>query len=122
MKIKIEGFINVIAPRPLRDEERALMLSMLSRVRTVKSGSVQAEAQVADMQDGGMGGIRFVSQRSRHFGRELVRGEYHDSDGVLVSIAINADDHGDVFELDFWKVDFSPLKRYPKPEDVVING
>ena len=88
----------------------------------MKSESVSVEGQVADMQDGGMGGIRFVSESPRLFGKELARGEYQDSDGVLVSITINADDRGDVFELDFWKVDFSPLKRYPRPEDVVVNG
>ncbi len=48
----------------------------------------------------------------------LVEAQYLDSDGVLVSIAVNADKQGQLFELDLWKVDFSPLKRYPKPSDV----
>ncbi len=68
-----------------------------------------------------MGGIRFARPDARRFGAELARGEYLDSDGVPVSITINADDHGELFELDFWKVDFSPLKHYPRPQDVVVT-
>ena len=109
------------ALRPLRREERDLIVSLLSRVHAGKSASVPIEAQVEDMQDGGMGGIRFAQPDPRIFGRELARGKYLDSDGVLVSITLNADDHGQLFELDFWRVDFSPLKRYPAPQDVVVT-
>ena len=28
------------------------------------------------------------------------------------------DEYGELFELDFWKVDFSPLRRYPQPQDL----
>jgi hypothetical protein len=30
---------------------------------------------------------------------------------VLVSVALNVDQRGELFELDLWKVDFSPLQR-----------
>jgi len=110
------------ATRPLRQEERILILSMLSRVSTVKSESVPLESHVEDMQDSKMCGIRFISPMSAALWKRASRGEYQDSDGVLVSVTINADDHGDVFELDSWKVEFSPLKRYPRPEDVVVSG
>jgi len=68
-----------------------------------------------------LGRIRFTQPDPRLFGRELLRGEYLDSDGVLVSITLNADDHGDLFELDFRKVDFSALKRYPAPQNVIVT-
>jgi len=80
--------------------------------------SVLTTSRVVDMQDGGMGSVRFLGSEPRSFDRTLVEAKYVDSDGVLVSIAVNADNHGQLFELDFWKVDFSPLKRYPKPSDV----
>lgn len=75
---------------------------------------------VEDMQDGGMGSIRFVShsQRQRAFGRAIAEAEYTDDDGLLVSIAINTDDSGKLYEIDFWKVDFSPLRRYPTRLDL----
>jgi hypothetical protein len=110
------------ALRPLHQEERALLTSLLSRVMPGKSVAVPIDAQVEDMLDGGMGGIRFAQPSPRRFGKELLTGEYLDDDGELVSIALNVDDHGELFELDFWKVDFSPLKRYPSPRDVVLTG
>lgn len=77
-----------------------------------------ASSRVADMQDGGMGGIRFVRTQPRSFGKAIVEAKYLDSDGVLVSIAVNTDSNGELFELDFWKVDFSRLRRYPSPSDL----
>lgn len=109
------------ALRPLRREERDLIVSLLSRVIVGKSVTVPIGAQVEDMQDGGMGGIRFAQPDPRVFGRELLKAEFRDTDGVLVSITLNADDHGELFELDFWRVDFSPLKRYPASQDVVVT-
>ena len=43
----------------------------------------------------------------------VAEADYVDSDGVSVSIAINVDQNGHLFELDMWKVDFSPLIQYP---------
>jgi len=78
---------------------------------------------VEDMADGGMGTIRFINARdeSGSYGATIAEAEYLDSDGVLVSIALNVDAHGDLLELDFWKVDFSPLRQYPKPEQLRIK-
>ena len=33
----------------------------------------------------------------------------------------NLDKDGRLLEVDFWKVDFSPLRRYPKPTDLVVT-
>ena len=66
-----------------------------------------------------MGSIRFVQPEAGTFGKALAEAQYVDSDGVPVSIALNTDSSGHLFELDFWKVDFSPLRRYPKPSDLV---
>lgn len=51
-------------------------------------------------------------------GRELVTAEYIDEDQIPVLISVNLDEEGDLFELDFWKVNFAPLKRYPRPEEI----
>lgn len=112
----------VTEPRPLRKEEHDLIVSLLSKAQVEAADTVNDADRVTDMADGRMGGIRFIRPDQRHFGKELARGEYLDSDGILVSVALNSDNHGDLFELDFWKVDFSPLKRYPRPEDLVLTG
>src|SRR5690349_18358954 len=98
--------------RPLRDEEIELILSLLHR--TTYSGNLKDTLQssrVLDMKDGGMGSIRLVRAEPRIFGRVLREAQYTDEDGICVSIALNTDNMGDLFELDFWKVDFSRLKR-----------
>src|SRR5439155_11043105 len=115
-------FINSLPTRPLRDEERELIRSLLSRLsdQSELEHTLQA-SRVTDMQDGGMGSIRFVQPERRSFGKTLAEAQYVDSDGVVVSITINADQKGQLFEVDFWKVDFSPLKRYPKLSNLVVK-
>ena len=112
-------FSKSVPGRPLRPEESALTRTLLLGVYpTAALESVLTTSRVVDMQDGGMGSIRFIGSEPRSFGRAIVEAKYVDSDGVLVSIAVNADNRGQLLELDFWKVDFSPLRRYPKPSDV----
>lgn len=105
--------------RALRQEERALIEAMLehSGILTSYVESLD-DAHVFDMQDGGMGSISFDPSFSRLYGRTIAEAQYTDIDGVLVSITINADKDGNLYELDSWKVDFSPLKRYPKPSEL----
>ena len=108
--------------RPLRREE----LVILERLLEMASGEARPgsdyELIAEDMMDGGMGGIRFAdeSRESRKMGRELVTAEYIDEDQVPVLISINLDEDGRLFELDFWKVNFEPLRRYPRPEEVHV--
>jgi hypothetical protein len=116
-------FTKSLSGRPLRKEELELISSLLSRI---SPGAVVentlAACRVTDMDDGGMGSIRFVQPEPGTFGKELAEAEYVDRDGVRVSIALNAGSNGQLFELDFWKVDFSPLGRYPKPSELVVKG
>jgi hypothetical protein len=70
-------------------------------------------ALVEELEDGGMGSLRFyhADGRIRSFGRELLDQVTVDSDGVPISVTVNVDEFGDLYELDVWKVDFSPTKR-----------
>lgn len=111
--------------RPLHPNERELVRTMLNGNPDQSALTLSLDAcLVEEMQDGGMGSIRFAgrNQRKRVFGNALAGAEYSDDDGVLVSIAINADDCGELYELDFWKVDFSPLRRYPTPSDLRMKS
>jgi uncharacterized lipoprotein YehR (DUF1307 family) len=60
----------------------------------------------------------FVRPEPQTLGEVLVEAQYHDSDGVLVVITIYSDKNRELFEVDIWKVDFSPLRRYPSPSDL----
>ena len=112
-------FDKSITGRPLRQEEGALIRFLLAGLYSPEIlDPILKDSRVTDLQDGGMGSIRFVGGGPSKFSNEMVEAQYRDRDDVLVSIAINSGDHGELFELDFWKVDFSPLKRYPNPSDV----
>jgi hypothetical protein len=84
---------------------------------------IQEPVVVEDMSDGGMGSLRFraADNRRRRFGRKIAEAEFADEDGTFVSAVMNLDEYGEVFELDIWRVDFSPLRRYPRPEDLQLR-
>jgi len=67
------------------------------------------------MNDGGMGSLKIMSSPTidPRFGSRASECWFNDSDGVLVTAVLNLDQEGRPFEIDVWKVDFSPLKRWP---------
>ncbi|MDX3967543.1 MAG: hypothetical protein QHD01_13185 [Bradyrhizobium sp.] len=94
-------------PRPLTPNERDLIVYILGQ-----SSSFYGDFDlVEDMNDGGMGSLRFMGSADRLWGKCIGEAEFDDADGVLVSVALNIDQRGELFELDLWKVDFSPLQR-----------
>ena len=110
--------------RKLRKEEAALIAAMLRN--SPKADELLrslSERRVQEMNDGGMGSLRFrtADNRQRHFSKKIAEAEFTDQDGTLVSAVVNLDEIGELFELDIWRVDFSPLKRYPRPEDLRLK-
>jgi hypothetical protein len=103
--------------RPIRNDELELTqyLLMKSKFRCSIPGMVM------DLKDGNMGSIRFAPNVERKFGRELIAAKYTDSDNVPVIITVYLDSHDQLFELDFWKADFSSLKKFPKASQLFIE-
>jgi hypothetical protein len=109
--------------RPLRLEEESFIRALLRRARDGEHLLVQLEhAQVLDMNDGKMGSVLFAGHDNRFSGSCLVEAQYVDHDGVPVSIVLNADTTGQLYELDIWKADFSPLQAYPVFESVTVKA
>ncbi len=79
-----------------------------------------AHTLVTVMSDGDMGSLRFETMESqeRHLKTVISEAEFTDNDGVLVSITLNLDQNGQLFELDVWKVDFKPLISFPLVSDI----
>jgi len=105
--------------RALTSPERALVEALLGMFP--EGASLQAELndrRVETMRDGGMGSLRFIGQGSERFAREVVAAHSVDEDGTPVEISLNLDQNGELYELDIWKVDFSPLQRVPSPLQV----
>jgi len=98
--------------------EKELVCAMLSEAPKAENLLSALETRrVADMSDGGMGSIRFIAdtEENRLLGHPIATAECLDSDNVVISIAITVDNRGDLYEIDLWKVDFSPLRSYPRP-------
>jgi len=103
--------------RQLTREEFDVLETLLRMVPASTKPPVDDELFAVDLADGGMGSIRLTdkSDRPRKMGSELVTAHFIDQDQVPVIISINLDQDGKLFEMDFWKVDFSSLKRYLSP-------
>jgi hypothetical protein len=84
---------------------------------------LSAEAMVEPLRDGGMGSLRFVDPArdgsERRLGEVFAEGAFTDCDGVPVSFSVNLDDHGVLFELDLWRVDFKALQSLPSDNEGV---
>ncbi len=66
---------------------------------------------VSPLNDGGMGSLGIgENYENRQFGEKIAEYMFKDVDGTFVSAALNVDKQGDLYELDIWKVDFSPTQ------------
>lgn len=99
--------------RPIKQEERDLIEYLLSMLPE-GSNLHQIPAEVTELNDGGMGSLQLSRNGTLH--RDLIQMQYCDSDGQPVLITLTENQASELFDLDIWKVDFSPLKVYPRPE------
>jgi hypothetical protein len=69
------------------------------------------------MNDGGMGSLEFLNKDrvGRKYGEAIAHIQLLDIDGIPLLITVDLDNDGDIFELDVWKGDSSPLKQFPLP-------
>lgn len=111
-------------PRRLRDGETAVIRKLLSA--SPDGGRFLprlSHALVREMPDGGMGSLQFCAaaeEQDRVYGGYIAEGAFKDADGVPVSVTLNLDQNGELFELDVFKADFSPLIRYPDIDEFEI--
>lgn len=102
--------------RAVLEHERPLLEYLLGKAGLAEDIS---QMRVSPMRDAGMGSLQFAAGTARpRFGKEVAACQFHDEDGVLVSATLNLDQHGRLFEMDVWKVDFSPLRRWPTADEI----
>ena len=87
------------------------VLSFLANLGGIEGNCTDLE--VESLSDGGMGSFRIGAPEGRHFGGMASECYFQDSDGVLVLASLNLDQNGAPFEVDIWKVDFTPLQSWP---------
>jgi hypothetical protein len=111
--------------RSLSEHEKAIITAMLQNKNEFQYLLDSLDnVFVAEMDDGGMGSLQLVPNGlenvDRSMGKQVALGEFIDSDEVPVSVALNVDRQGGLYELDIWKVDFSPLLSWPSPSVIKI--
>ncbi len=110
--------------RPLTDKEKEIIAALIdgSDPKWTYLKENLSEARVSEMDDGGMGSLLFESKhnRGRGIGGITVIGdaEFYDSDGTIVSLGLNLDEYYELYELDVWKIDYSPLINFPEVSDL----
>ena len=110
--------------RSLEDGEVLILSVLLGRATGWNHGPVDLTAlRVSDMDDGGMGSLRFASGKIHpRYGRTIAEGWFKDIDGIPVALALYVDREDELFELDSWKVDFTSRLRLPHDEADVREG
>ncbi|MDR3322641.1 MAG: hypothetical protein LBS89_00345 [Zoogloeaceae bacterium] len=102
--------------RHLKDNEQALLTKLIAEApqATYLFDSL-SRVLAEEMNDGGMDSLRFFASDDAHrcFEKQLLERQFIDANEISVPVVVNLDDQGDLFELDIWKVDFSPLKQFP---------
>lgn len=93
-----------------------MILHLISLTSSKDARQYFIPTKVWELADGGMGSIQFTEAET--YGSDLVQVQYHDNDGILVLITLVESKDGNLFELDFWKTDFSPLCIYPTPDKI----
>ena len=105
--------------RKLRTEERNLVQLLLDQ--SEYSFEIE-DIDVIDMKDGNMGSITFLSEDlldDRCMAKTIAEMSFKDEDSTLISVSLNIDCKGYLFELDIWKVDFTEVKKYPSLRTLV---
>ena len=100
--------------RSLKKEELPLVRFMIQKA------GIDVDVQnlkVESMDDGGMGSLHFFTEtKEPKFGESVAEYEFKDEDGIPVFVTLMIDQNGNIFELDMFKGDFSPLIKWPNPQ------
>jgi hypothetical protein len=109
--------------RPLNQKEKELIATMLADNPYANSIIEKLPFyRVKEMKDGKMGSLQFIqeSEKDSLVSSPIAEAEYLDEDNITVSMVVNIDTDGELYELDMWKVDFSPLKRFPESHQIKL--
>ena len=105
--------------RKIREEEKRLISFLLSQCGCNTEDFPVAE-EVFEYEGGVMGSINMAGSDPERYDSDLIQADYRDLDGIEVMITLTKDENNRLLDLDFWKMNFSKLIRYPAPEDITV--
>jgi hypothetical protein len=101
--------------REIKLEEYNLLKCMLNDVKEYEFNI--EDLTVIEMLDGGMGSLYIMSAsksiEERKMSKSILEKQFFDVDNMPISVSVNIDTDGNLFELDIWRVDFNPIIRFP---------
>ena len=103
--------------RPTK-EELSLIKYLLRESNVHLNADWNETLFVRELDDGGLGSlelypnINILNQRS--YGKTRSEHQFLDDEGIPILASLNIDKEGKLFELDMWKVDYSPILSFPK--------
>lgn len=101
--------------RPLNLPELGLLIFLLrDKPGAERLLPVLHTTEVVELTPTGIGSLRFINHMpNRRLGERIASTQFLDEDGVPVLVALYLDQAGELYELDCWKADDSPLLRIP---------
>ncbi|WP_157366845.1 DUF6984 family protein [Algoriphagus vanfongensis] len=103
--------------RKISNSEKRFLMVLLK----LSGLKVEIPEMVIQLKDGKMGSTSFDLTQNQSRSERIVAGNFIDDDGILVDFELTMDLHGNLFELDFWKVDFSQLVSFPEENEIEIT-
>ncbi|MDZ4756531.1 MAG: hypothetical protein SGJ10_00145 [Bacteroidota bacterium] len=107
--------------RNIRDEEKNLIVYLLYTLE-LSITDYPINEYVEEYGEPGMGSIGMAANEASEYDGDLAQAEYIDSDNTPVIITLTKDKNNRLLDLDFWKLDFSKLITYPKPENIILKN
>ncbi len=107
--------------RKIKPEEQALITYLLQKAN-INPANYPISDTVHEYEGGKMGSIHLVNENTGEYDGDIIQAQYIDEDDVIVMITLTKDTNNNLLDLDFWKVNFEKLIRYPKPEDLVFDN
>ena len=100
--------------RKLTSQEICLLKELMEKGNFLPPFDWENNLLVSEMQDGGMGSLLLypsgiVEDEHRTFGIQISECVFKDTDNVNIIASLNLDENGNLYELDIWKTDYSPV-------------
>ncbi len=106
--------------RVIRQNEKDLIIFLLSKINE-NTEKYPIHEMVEEYEGGIMGSISMGDPEICPYLGDLIQVKYIDSDGKEVVITLTQDLNYQLLDLDFWKVDFTKLLRYPTAQDLIFE-
>lgn len=113
--------MNKYKVRKIKETEYKLIKFLLNYIKT-DTTKFPISQTVYEYEGGKMGSINLINENATDYKGDIAVAQYIDKDGVIVMITLTIDKNNNLLDLDFWKVNFEKLLKYPSPEELILEN